>query len=102
VFDLSTPESTALLVTTIALAVSQLIKEKFSLSGQYAQIASSLVGAVLGITWYAAWYDVLVDASNQPLVILGAALAVLGFALVPSGLYKFTMSAMDVASKGRE
>ena len=100
--DLSSPESTALLVTTIALAVSQLVKEKFSLGGSYAQIASSLIGAILGIAWYAAWYTELVDVDNTALVVLGAALAVLAFSLVPSGLYKFTMSAMDVASKGRQ
>ncbi len=92
-FDLSTPESTALLVTTTALAVSQLVKEKFNLDGQYAQIASSLVGATLGVAWYASWYTELVDANNQPLVVLGAALAMLGFALVPSGLYKLVFSA---------
>ena len=101
VFDLSSPESTALLVTTIALAVSQMVKEKLRLEGAYAQTASSLVGAVLGVAWYAAWYTQLVDASNQPLILLGGLLAVLGFSLVPSGLYKFTMSAMDTASKGR-
>ena len=38
-----------MLVTTIALAVSQLVKEKLSLDGAYAQAASSLVGAILGV-----------------------------------------------------
>ena len=100
-YDLSSPESTAAVITVIVLAVAQLVKEKFHLVDAQAQIASSLVGAIAGVLWYAAWYAQLVDAGNLPLVALGGLLAVVGFALVPSGLYKFTMSAMDVASRGR-
>ena len=100
-YDLSSPESTATVITVIVLAVAQLVKEWKSLEDVQAQIASSLVGAIAGVLWYAAWYQQLVDAGNLPLVVLGGLLAVAGFALVPSGLYKFTMSAMDVASKGR-
>ena len=100
-YDLSSPESTATVITVIVLAVAQLVKEKFNLVDAQAQIASSLVGAIAGVLWYAAWYAELVDGANLPLVVLGGLLAVVGFALVPSGLYKFTMSAMDVASRGR-
>ena len=100
-YDLGSPESTATVITLIVLAVAQLVKEKFKLVDAKAQMASSLVGAIAGVLWYAAWYTELVDADNLPLVALGGLLAVIGFALVPSGLYKFTMSAMDVASKGR-
>ena len=100
-YDLSSPESTATVITVIVLAVAQLVKERFKLEDAQAQIASSLVGAIAGVLWYAAWYAELVDAENLPLVALGGLLAVVGFGLVPSGLYKFTMSAMDVASRGR-
>ena len=100
-FDLSSPQSTAVLLTTIVIALAQMVKENMKLSGAYAQAAASLVGAIAGAVWFAAWYEQLVDPSNTGLLALGALLAVLGFALVPSGLYKFTMSAMDTASRGR-
>ena len=100
-YDLSSPESTATVITVIVLAVAQLVKEWKSLEDVQAQIASSLVGAIAGVLWYAAWYQQLVDSSNLPLVVLGGLLAVVGFALVPSGLYKFAMATANVASQGR-
>ena len=96
-FDLSTPESTLVIVNAIALTFTQAIKTLTGLADQYAQALAFVIGGALGVGWFAAWQAELVDPSNQALVILGYALSAIGFALVPSGAYKFVMTAADRA-----
>ena len=96
-FDLSTPESTLIIVNAIALTLTQAIKTLTGLQDRYAQALAFLIGGALGVGWFAAWQAELVDPSNSALVYLGYALSAIGFALVPSGAYKFVMSAAERA-----
>jgi hypothetical protein len=95
VFDLSTPESTLLIINGIALTLTQAIKTLAGLDDRYAQLLAFAVGGLLGVGWFAAWNAELIDPGNTALLILGYALSAIGFALVPSGAYKFVMAAAD-------
>ena len=92
-FDLSTPESTLVVINAIALTLTQAIKTLAGLQDRHAQALAFLLGGALGVGWFASWQADLVDTTNTPLVALGFALSAIGFALVPSGAYKFVMDA---------
>ena len=100
-FDLSSPESTAVVVVALSLALTEAIKSLANVEVRIAQILAFVVGGLLGVGWYAAWYTQLVDPNNTALVVVGGALAVLAFALTPSGAYKFTMSSAERAGGGK-
>ena len=100
-FDLSSPESTAVVVVALSLALTEAIKSLVGVQDRTAQALAFVVGGLLGAGWYAAWYTQLVDPNNTALDIVGGALAVLAFALTPSGAYKFTMSAAGKAGGGK-
>ena len=97
-FDLSTPIGTATAINALAVLLTQAVKDLTGLQDRYAQALAFLLGGALGVGWFAAWQAELVDPSNSALVILGYALSAIGFALVPSGAYKFVMTAADRAS----
>ena len=96
-FDLSSPESTLVVVNAIALTLTQAIKTLTGVQDRYAQALAFLLGGALGVGWFAAWNVELIDPSNTALLILGYALSAIGFALVPSGAYKFVMTAAERA-----
>ena len=96
-FDLSTPVSSFAVVNGIALTLTQAIKTLLGIEDRYAQALAFVIGAALGVGWFASWQGELVDTTNTALVILGFALSAIGFALVPSGAYKIVMTAADRA-----
>ncbi len=87
-FDLSSPESTFVIVNTVALLLSQLIKSLVGLEGRYAQSLAFVVGGLLGGLWFAAWEPQLLPDATMPQLLLGYALSAIVFAAVPSGAYK--------------
>lgn len=89
--DFSSPESSAALLAVLVLGLSQWLKETLGIADKQAAIASAIVGALAGIVWYSAWYPLIAE----PSAILGIVASMLAFALVPSGLYKFTRSVAD-------
>lgn len=93
-FNLSSPEASAATLLLVLIGLNQFLKQKLGLVDLAAELLAFVVGAILGLAWYAAWNPVAVEF--QP--VFGLAVSLLAFALVPSGIYKFTMSVADRAS----
>ena len=83
-FDLASPESTALFLVPILMSLTELLKERIGIDGDAVEVMAFVIGASAGALWFASYNDVLVE----PLPILGLLLSALAFGLVPSGLYK--------------
>ena len=96
--DVSSAQSSAVLLAVVVIGVAQWLKVKLNLEDGPAEVMSFIVGEIGGALWFAAWRFDLVDVSNTAQLALGLFVSVLAFGLVPSGLYKFTMSVADRAS----
>ena len=98
--DLTSPESTFLIVNTIALTLTQLIKSLAGLEDRLAQALAFAIGGGLGALWFAAWSPELVPGATVPQTVLGYVLCAIVFAAVPSGAYKLAAGLQDRGRRG--